>query len=167
MTLTEMDQRLAAQVADDSFSGSAGLFNLSVCDYETIREHLFKTSGGDVGRLIWNMSLHPAAAVLSLSRAAMKAYDADNFWENFVQEIGVTVPVPRRPDLAEAFCKAATRCIPGFVRANWEAMKHAANSWPKLACPFIIVALLPGFSGWPWMKRGCRSQATGKASQRR
>jgi hypothetical protein len=135
MTLTAMDQRLAAQVADDSFSGLAGLFNLAVCDYETIREHLFKTSGGDVGRLIWNMSLHPAAAVLSLSRAAMKAYDADNFWENFVQEIGVAVPVTRRPDLAEAFCKAATRCIPGFVRANWEAMKHSGEFLAQAGLP--------------------------------
>jgi hypothetical protein len=134
MTLTEIEQRLAAQLASNDFSGLAGLLNLSHIDYEAIGEYLFKAAGRDVGRLIWKMSLYPAAAVIGLSRAAMKVY-GDNFWDNFTEEIGVPVPVTKRPELSDAFCKAAARCIPRYGRANWDAWPHAGEFLAQAGLP--------------------------------
>lgn len=134
MTLTEINDRLAQKLASPAFPGLAGLASLSDEEYRIIIEGVCIAAGGDVGRLIWKIGFFPAAAVVALSRAAMNAYD-ENFWANFCREIHLEVPVGRREELTNAFCRAARQCIPSYERANWEAWKNIGEFLAQAGLP--------------------------------
>lgn len=133
MPLAELNSRFKHLLDADRFCGLAGLANFSSQDWLIVQQHFF-VAAGSVDRLIWLSTLHPAVAVVGMSRAAMIAY-GDNFWPNFCREIRSDVPVGKRADLTNAFCRAAERCLSGFRRANWDA-------W-KLAGEFLAQAGLP------------------------
>ena len=134
MPLDRINASWITRLSSVEFSGLAGLVNLTGSDYETIRQEFFAAAGGDVTRLIWKTGLFPAAALVGMSRAALMAY-GENFWENFGTEIGIIIPVNRRAELTDAFCRAAARSIPGYQRANWEAWKYAGEFLAQAGLP--------------------------------
>ncbi|RYG97241.1 MAG: hypothetical protein EON58_10215, partial [Alphaproteobacteria bacterium] len=134
MPLDQINASWTTRLSSTEFSGLAGLVNLAGSDYETIRQEFFAAAGGNVCRLIWKAGLFPAAALVGMSRAALMAY-GENFWENFGTEIGIVIPVNRRAELTDAFCRAAASSIPGYQRANWEAWKHAGEFLAQAGLP--------------------------------
>ncbi len=135
MPLDQINAHWTNLLSSPEFSGLAGLVNLSAEDYDVIRREMFVAAEGEVSRVITGMGLYPAVALVGMSRAAQMAYDGDNFWENFGTEVGITIPVNRRAELKEAFCRAAARTIAGFHRAHWEGWSHAGE--------FLVQAGLP------------------------
>ena len=133
MTLPDTNSRLKDILGSPTFGGLAGLVHLQPCDEARLRNEFFDRCR-DVDQLERLLKFQPALSVVALSRASMRAY-GDNFWANFGNAIGVTIPVPHRAHITDLFCRAAHATFPGYERANWQVWKHAGEFLAQAGLP--------------------------------